>query len=362
MKNILPLLTLALAVFVSGCQKQTEPATEQKPVVKIGVIIPLSGNFAFIGEGIRNAVLMAKDSLPQNMKYQYEVVFEDDQLNPSRTITAAQKLIQLDKVDAIFSMWFCGDALTSLANQNKVIHFSTDLNPIEDTGDFNFAIWASPKKLAECIANELQAKGAQKIAAFQVNDSLRVVGEALKESLANHHLDLVAFEVYNRGERDFRVRIAKMKQLQPDMIVMMGAAPELDIIAKQAFEMQVDRSKLTSITAFDETGNKAVFEGCWYVSPSLTPQFTSDYENKYEVPIIYDVPHAYDAIKLIVDAYENFPSQQKPTTTQIAQTLKKRKFFDGIVGRITNNGKGRFESESIVKIIQNGKPVIIERK
>ncbi|MFZ5806492.1 MAG: ABC transporter substrate-binding protein [Verrucomicrobiota bacterium] len=360
MKKLL-ILTLALGIFVSGCKQKADTSANQKPVVKIGVCIPLSGNFAFIGEGIRNAVLMAKESLPQNTKYQYEIVFEDDQLDPSKTITAAQKLIQLDKVDSIFSMWFCGDALTTLANQNKVIHFSTDLNPIEETGDFNFAIWASPKKLAECMASELQAKGAQKIAAFQVNDSLRVVGDALKESLANHHLDLVAFEVYNRGERDFRTLVEKVKQANPDMVVMMGAAPELDIITKQAFEMQMERSKFTSITAFDETGNKASFEGCWYVSPSLTSQFASDYENKYKVPIIYDVPHAYDAVKLIVDTYENFSSQQKPTTTQIAQVLKQRESFDGIVGKITNNGKGRFQSEAIIKIIQNGKPVVIQR-
>ena len=70
-------------LFGAKDEKISEP-------IKIGVIAPLSGSVAFMGEGLRDAILMAKDDLGKDNKRKYEIIFEDGQLSPKDFATICQ--------------------------------------------------------------------------------------------------------------------------------------------------------------------------------------------------------------------------------------------------------------------------------
>ena len=101
MKKVL--LSLLMATSLVACGEKTEaPKENTKPVVKIGVILPLSGNNSAMGEASKKAMLMAiADNTKQSNKYNYEIIFEDNQMITSKTAVIANKLININKVDVI---------------------------------------------------------------------------------------------------------------------------------------------------------------------------------------------------------------------------------------------------------------------
>lgn len=76
---------------------------ENRPLIKIGLILPLSGGMAHVGAAFRDAARMAIDDIPSDSRFHYQLVIEDDQLPSAKAATAVQKLIDRDKVDAVIS-------------------------------------------------------------------------------------------------------------------------------------------------------------------------------------------------------------------------------------------------------------------
>lgn len=79
-------------------------AFAERPAVKIGVLVPLSGDMALHGREIQNALELAQKK-HANTYYDYRFVFEDSRLEPARTASAAKRLIHQEKVDVIITLW-----------------------------------------------------------------------------------------------------------------------------------------------------------------------------------------------------------------------------------------------------------------
>lgn len=66
---------------------------------KIGVSVPLTGPNATFGTDIRNVVLFANRKLAQET---YEIIVENDNCDGKGAVTVAHKLVDIDKVSAVF--------------------------------------------------------------------------------------------------------------------------------------------------------------------------------------------------------------------------------------------------------------------
>ena len=67
-----------LSVFI-GASGATADNSEAS-LVKIGVVIPLTGPLAASAESFRTAALLALEDFSKDTKLRYRVIFEDDQL------------------------------------------------------------------------------------------------------------------------------------------------------------------------------------------------------------------------------------------------------------------------------------------
>ena len=89
---------------LSGCSNN---ATNE---VKIGAILPLTGQGAALGKSYQNSMNLGVEYVNnQNNSELFKIIFEDSQANSSKAVSAAQKLIRVDKVDILI-----------LANSNVV--------------------------------------------------------------------------------------------------------------------------------------------------------------------------------------------------------------------------------------------------
>ena len=61
----------------------------EKPTIKIGAVIPLSGSNSAIGEDIRDGLLLARQLNKQD-KYNYELIFEDSRFELRQAAVVAQ--------------------------------------------------------------------------------------------------------------------------------------------------------------------------------------------------------------------------------------------------------------------------------
>ena len=71
------ILTLCLALSLTACGKKTDTPKTDKPVVKIGAILPLSGDLAVWGNSEKQGLLLAQEDLPHSTKYSYQLIFDD---------------------------------------------------------------------------------------------------------------------------------------------------------------------------------------------------------------------------------------------------------------------------------------------
>ena len=69
--------------------------------IKIGVILPETGDFSVTGEKMYNGVLLAAAELPSNV----QLVYEDDHSDVTTGVTAATKLLSVDKVDMLIGLY-----------------------------------------------------------------------------------------------------------------------------------------------------------------------------------------------------------------------------------------------------------------
>lgn len=136
MKKIIGILFVIL-VIVGGIYFFKNKSTSNNNVgLKVGVILPLTGDLSITGEKMYQGVQLAQAELEKDgVKF----VVEDSHSKPTDAVSAASKLLNVDKVDVIigtyspdetiavapvalkankdvFSFSFCSDSFLSLKN------------------------------------------------------------------------------------------------------------------------------------------------------------------------------------------------------------------------------------------------------
>jgi branched-chain amino acid transport system substrate-binding protein len=349
---ILVVTVAAIGYFVSKSPKGSSLTS-----IKIGVVAPMTGDLAFMGEGIRDAILLAKENLG-DVRYTYDIIFEDDQLKPQMSASAVNKLISVDKADVIVSFGSgTGNVIAPVAEKNKVAHFGIASDPNVAKGRYNFIHWTPPAEENKVFVEELQRRGLKKLGVFESNQQGAAAAVAdLHEKLKGTDIEIVTDQVFNPGEKDFRSIIAKAKNSGADIYLLMAFSPELEVLGKQIKEAGIN-TPLTSIESFELSEQVALFEGDWYVNAAdPTTDFTDKFKAKTGKSPTLGAANAYDIFNLVAVAAEKIKGSTKPTRDQIVDELIMIKGFSGVLGNLSVNEDGIVISKAAVRIIKDGKP------
>lgn len=353
------IIVIAVISIVGG----SKPVDRQ--VVKIGVIAPLTGNVAFLGEGLKNAASMAVNELKSddNSKYVYEVVFEDDSFDVKKTATAANKLINIDKVSALVSIASAaGNVVNPIAEKAKIIHFGIASDPMVATGTYNFIHWTPPYEETKVFVPELVKRGYKKVAILgaQIQGVIAVI-DSFKKDIKGTDVVVVSEQIFNFGTTDFRTMIAKAEAAKPDIYMLEAFSPEMERLVKQMREMGI-KTPITAIESFEQSDQPETYEGMWYVNAAdASNEFIEAYSKTYGKTASLGSGNAYDAIRLIAVAAENTGSGGMPSTGEIASELYKIKDLKGALGSLNVDADGFVISKAVVRMIKDGKPVTINK-
>ncbi len=132
--------------------------------IRIGVITDLSGPASYYGNQTRIGVALAEKELREQGKG-VNVIVEDSALSTAKGLSAAQKLIFIDKVDALFvDFTVIAIAVSSLADQQqKVMIYSAAAESVARKNKFAFKAFSDFSLGCEVLAREFIKSGVKKI-------------------------------------------------------------------------------------------------------------------------------------------------------------------------------------------------------
>lgn len=277
-----------------------------KETIKIGVVASLTGPGAAFGQSAVKGIELARQDLEKTNK-EYQLIIEDDGGNPTKSASAAQKLINIDKVDAIISVSStAGNAVKPIAEEAGVPHISnsSDLSIAETkTG---FLVSLMPDDEARAWLKEAQSKGIKKVAILSQNHpGVNLTMDNIVKFAPEYNVEIVYQERFDSGARDFKTSVAKVKQTNPELYMIAMFPPLLEIAAKELIDQ--GETNLSSYAMFGASANPGMFESKWYTDSFLKDsKFVQRFKQNFP-DIRFNVrtaPANYDIFTILVNGFE----------------------------------------------------------
>lgn len=339
-----------------------------RETIRVGRILPLTGPAASYGKSEQKGTLLALEQINIDggiSGKSLEVLFEDDQCSVKDGVNAMKKLVDVQKVPAVIGATCSGVtlAIAPIANEQKVILLSplSSAAAISNAGPFVFRIMPSDSFQSNIIANWIFSEGYHDIAMLYINNSWgNGVAEEFRREFERIGGNIVTTEVCKEGDRDFRVQLAKIKDMNPKAIFCPTMPKEGGIILKQMKELGVnypvfgaDAWSVDELT--DVAGDAA--SGVMYTYPAqytgdVYQKFASDFRKKFGTEPDVNAAGAYDAVKILALCMNNIVKKSHPLTGEsIRLEMEKIKGYQGATGTTTFNVNGDSVGKTFEKMI-----------
>jgi len=338
-RKVYLMLALVLAVsFMAGCAQekqeaqkpatveQEQPVEEQAPEeIKIGVLLPLSGNLAPFGEGMLKGAKVAEKELNDAggvLGAKVRLVVEDTATDPAKAVEAAQKLINIDGVQAIVGAAASSAtlAVAPICEENKVVLVSpASTSPlVTNAGDYIFRVVASDTLQGKVLADLALELGYRKAATFVINNDYGIgLQDVFTENFEAKGGSVVLKIQYDPGRGDYRTELQQLKDSDAEVVMFVSYPEDASVILRQAMELGVEQKwiaaeGIASEEMFSYAGMKEAMEGMLLTKPASatdSPEYRHFYElfkQMYpdEEPGIY-ADTTYDATMMIARAIEH---------------------------------------------------------
>lgn len=362
--------TFALALFIAVIgvywimlNKSPLSNVDNPHTVKIGVIYPLSGDGANFGAAAKITANIFMDDLQKhNPHYNYHLIWEDNQFKLPQTATVAQKLINIDKVDALITMTSNhGQVVSPIVEKNKVLHLSIATDPSVAAGKYNFAVATSAERESQKLISELLRRKIKNVSAVVIKaQGPDMIYNTFKTRSDESGITIGQEFKVNTGERDFRMVVSKIIENSPDMILLMLMTPESDIFLRQ-LRQSGSKIPVTGIETFSFLKNKDLAEGMFFVDAAKpTEEFIEKFQAKTGSDNTEYGEYLYTVLQILVNAYEkvDFGSNKPDNEAIAAKIYSASNGMQTAIGPITINKEGFIDSNAVIKKIKNGKIVL----
>lgn len=313
---------------------ESEPETETPAAgepIKIGIVLPATGDLGFLGGPMINAALLAIDVVNEAGGVlggrMLEGVVADTRTEETAAREAADKVINVDGVPALVGAAGSGEsfAVLAVAEQAQVVMISpSSTSPAfttEDPGNWFFRTAPSDSLQGAVMAKYALQEGFTKAATLALNNAY---GQGFKdvfiEVFESQGGEVVADVLYDPQGTTFSSEVEQVVNSGAEVVILVGypetgSAILKEAYARGAFDSQVwllseglRTPELPDLVGKDASGNY-VLAGVRGTSPISTGPAYADFAQRFEAK--YGSPpegpfdaHTYDAVLLIAMAIE----------------------------------------------------------
>jgi branched-chain amino acid transport system substrate-binding protein len=369
--NMKKTLALSSLLLLAACAPAGLKPFEEEPI-KIGHLGPLTGDAASYGVDTANATALAIEELNaaggingRSLK----LISEDSRCNPTDATSAAQKLVNIDKVVAIIGGQCSGETLAAapIAEANEVVLISpvSSSPDVTKAGDFVFRIYPSDWLKGAAFANYFTEMGFTKVALITENTDFAIgIRTSTREQLPEGAA-IVFDEVVNPGTKDFRTLMTRLKDTDFDVFIVntqtdAAAAAMITQMREQGITQQAIGTDASDSVTLGEIATEAV-EGLHVLSvPNLSESgpaqatFAENFRDRYgeAQSTMFFAALAYDATNILAEAIAEVGTDG----AAIRDWLYALPGYDGIAGTISFDENGDVEGISYaLKVFEGGK-------
>ena len=274
--------------------------------IKIGVILPLTGDLSVTGEKIYNGVLLAAANAPSNVQF----IYEDDHSNVTDGVTAATKLLNVDNVDMIMGTYDPDETIAvaplAKAQGREVFSFSFCDDRFIPLDNVFCGYPNAAKQLATAIPL-IQKQNLKKFALVDSNSSFGIDSKNAMNAMAGQLGYAVVLDDFlpTSPTRDYQTEALKVIKSGADTIFTATDDPaDALTLVKDLGDLGFKGTRITFVDTDDKYLAQfgASAEGTFApgIAPSdFAPDFTTAYQAKYNTAPDYTGALGYDFVREI---------------------------------------------------------------
>lgn len=357
MKKLFAILCMALSLVACSEEKS------DKPIVKIGGILPLTGGAAQMGETAKNGAILAIEQINSNKqsKYRYEFIAEDIGLSPNKAMPVYTKLVESDKVAGLVSFnTAVGKIIKPLVMRDKIIHISSAADNSIADGQFNYVNSYSIPEVSNRLVDYMKINNMKTISLATFNHiSTEALLQDLTPILKNNGIKILSTYRFNPDQRDFKTESLKIRKSNPDMVFVHLVEPGLTLFSKQLLQDGYN-GQISSFLMFAYAENPALFNGQPFVDLKKgSDDFNAKYLKRFKSEPSAASINTYDSVMLIAEFIEQngLPQESENVDSKFKEIVLN---YSGPRGKTLMDNSGLIYSNTIIKKIINGEPVVVK--
>lgn len=346
---------VGLLSFQSACQKKDS-------AVRIAVALPLTGDIASLGQGLKRAVTMAIEEINarNEMSVKLEIVSFDDRSDPKEAVNVANRIAADSSVVAVIGHFNSGCSIPAsrVYAQAGIPMISPASSNPELTQQQLSPQWAWPRNVfrvnttdnvqgaygADFVFHGLKAKTVGII--HDKTAYGQGVAEEFRKQFEVNGGKVAAFEGLQVGDRDFRSLLTRVKSSQPGALYFGGMFSEGGILARQARDVGFKGAFVACEANYDPAFLRVAGDAAdgAYVTflgspPDLLPtakEFVDRYKARYPNEELKSYDHyGYEVASLLSEAIKKAGPDRKKVL-EFLRTVQ----FAGVLGTTQFDEKG----------------------
>ncbi|MDB5259263.1 MAG: hypothetical protein JWO73_471 [Candidatus Taylorbacteria bacterium] len=362
--GIVVLIIIVIAFVSMSGNKETGP-------IRIGFVGPLSGDAANIGQNAKAAVEIATAEVNAaggiNGR-QLEVMYEDGKCGGTAASSAANKLINVDKVSVILGGACSGEtmAFAQAAEQSRtpVLSYCSSVPTLTKAGDYIFRNYPSDSFQGKFGADHLfNTLGKKKVAVLYVKSDWGIgINDVFIQEFKKLGGTVAVDDGYDQNTHDLRTILTKVKAANVDALYFLGYSNETVVALSQAKDVGLKTTWFGG-DGWDDpkiwSSAGKVAEGSMYsrVTSNPTDAFRTAMKAKTASDEIAGCSAtAYDGTKIIAKVIGSVGTDK----TSIKNELYKTVYTSGVSSKeISFDENGDLKTANYeVAVIRDGKAVV----
>lgn len=348
----------------------TNPTTvTQGSPVKIGVIAQITGPKAFDGASTVNGVTLAVEEINSKggiLGHPLQIFVGDDE-NTAKAVSAARQMFDIEKIDVLLSPGPSGDTLAVMPVAKEVgvpmlTSNSTNRTITEQSGvggnEWAFRMNPHDGMMIGAFSKKIAGEVKSISLIGENNDFGRGVIKNFKEALSGSGTQVPSEDYFDPGQPDFRPMLTKIKDLNPEAILLAGTAKDAANLMRQLRELGLQqrvyaRGTIVSAEFVDAIkDNLAIGKGMqeatsWAVG--VNPEFDARYKARFGVlpPVV--AANTYAATRFVLaQAIETaIKDTGKADRVSIRDALKKVS-AEGFMGPIKFDDNNQAHPKAVI--------------
>lgn len=317
---------------------KVEKEKEEEEPLRIGMILPLTGDFSFFGYQATIGANIAVNEINLQGKRKVEILYEDSTCKAAPAVSAFQRLTEQEKVDVLIGP-ACTGAIMAVAPiaQKKRQPFVALLDAgskVAKAGNQVYSIGFSSEEEGRLAADYLNKNRLSRVGIIYEDDQwATLVKDAFKERYVEGSGLVVAEESHNPDDKDYRPTILKVIKQNPEALFIAPAYNgghvlnqlrelkiKLPVVGPDTFGTQ------EVLTTAERNAEGVVFANVQLDETSdaakrLRKLVEMDYDEKIESLLF--VALGYDAVRLIYRAMKD--------NVDLHDGLARANYDDGVI-------------------------------